>query len=364
MSALAPDLSADGRALLIGTAAKRSTHEREKFHALEGLRGILALVVCMGHLGLTTAAAHLGVAFHFGRAVDVFFALSAFVLSYSSFYGQKTFGRFIIGRFARLYPLHLLTLLLMVALAGWAASMKNGDVLVQQLALLQNIGLPPNRWAFNYPSWSISVEFWLSIVFLLILQRPTAARVAAILAACLAIPAVFSGFMDSETVNLYAFFNTGMLRGIVGFAVGALAFLFYDRYLEYLPDNIYLSYALIALAGVAFVCDISALIFVYCFYVIIFFLLVMLGKHDQRIFLAKPWLVAIGSACFSIYLLHFPLFTIASRIFGDDRVRGNGKILLVAAIVVCSLLSRSLIEVPLQTCVLRLARPRQRQAPS
>src|SRR4051794_35662338 len=82
----------------------------------EAARGMLALLVCVGHLGLNTVLNKVSLDIHFALSVDIFFALSGFVLCYSNFFGKRTLAEFVYARIARLYPLYAATLLYMASL--------------------------------------------------------------------------------------------------------------------------------------------------------------------------------------------------------------------------------------------------------
>lgn len=78
---------------------------------LDLMRWVLAMLVAAGHLG-GFAAPHKAY-----LAVDFFFVLSGFVLTgayIEKASSQHFLWRFIIDRIARLYPLHLATLLVLV----------------------------------------------------------------------------------------------------------------------------------------------------------------------------------------------------------------------------------------------------------
>jgi peptidoglycan/LPS O-acetylase OafA/YrhL len=87
----------------------------ERFILLDGIRGVAALFIVHRHaeqfFGRDPASSYL--------AVDLFFALSGFVLAHA--YGKKLYegtitpGFFMKARFARLYPLYVLALALMAA---------------------------------------------------------------------------------------------------------------------------------------------------------------------------------------------------------------------------------------------------------
>jgi peptidoglycan/LPS O-acetylase OafA/YrhL len=118
-------------------------------------------------------------------AVDLFFVLSGFVLSHvylSDFQrGVKTdkWSKFLTARAARLYPLHLFILgcFLVTAIASKTAAAILGGVpiaiplagarsvtaFVANLFMLQGIHASELSW--NYPAWSISVEFVTYLLF-------------------------------------------------------------------------------------------------------------------------------------------------------------------------------------------------------
>jgi peptidoglycan/LPS O-acetylase OafA/YrhL len=113
------------------------------------------------------------------RAVTFFFCLSGFIFYW--LYARKVHdravgpARFAALRLSRLYPLHLATLLFVLALQWPLISMlgepfiyQNHDIkhFVLNLLLVQYWGLE-DGWSFNGPSWSISVEIFLYIAFFL-----------------------------------------------------------------------------------------------------------------------------------------------------------------------------------------------------
>ena len=108
--------------------------------------------------------------------VDLFFILSGFVLAHvygPQFEKEKySYGSFVWARLARVYPLHLICLLAMIGV--WAIGVKIGanfapkafDVsqLPFHIALLQAWGtVKSDGW--NFPSWSISAEWFAYFTF-------------------------------------------------------------------------------------------------------------------------------------------------------------------------------------------------------
>ncbi|HEX4113628.1 MAG TPA: acyltransferase [Stellaceae bacterium] len=135
-------------------------------NSLTALRGIAALLVLLYHVILTSpfSRGYLG--------VDLFFMLSGFVLMHT--YGQR-FGAgvrwpgyrdFLYARWSRIYPIHLLTLLLLLPLFGQGVRFSGS-------ALLQNLLLTQGPWytagqSWNTSAWSLSVEWHAYLLFPLI----------------------------------------------------------------------------------------------------------------------------------------------------------------------------------------------------
>jgi len=161
---------------------------------VDGLRGLAALAVLLFHYGhfymagpnrilppeaMQQAPGYvlLWPFYEFGLlAVQVFWLISGFVFAHV-YCGRAVSRRaFWVSRIARLYPLHLLTLLVvvvlqMVALArlGYTPIYGNFDIphFVLQLGMASDWLRQPAGYAFNGPIWSVSVEvlvyglFWL-----------------------------------------------------------------------------------------------------------------------------------------------------------------------------------------------------------
>lgn len=154
---------------------------RGEIVALTSLRGLAALAVVMQHFS-ATAQEHAAVMIpslvpHGYVAVDLFFVLSGFIMSYTylaSFQarGPGAFWPFFVKRVARIVPLNTAVLGLFV-LAGVASGAVLGRNIFYQsdrlwfdlpanVLLLQGLGVGAN---LNGPSWSISVEFAAYLLF-------------------------------------------------------------------------------------------------------------------------------------------------------------------------------------------------------
>lgn len=337
-----------------------TTTGRSKLSSLEGLRGILALTVCAGHLGLNTAAARLGLQVRFDLAVDVFFAISGFVLTRAYYLERRTFRDLAVSRIARLYPLHLATMLWCLLLSFSGAV--DANLLLQNLLLVQNIGLPPNRWAFNFPSWSISVEMAVSLAFYFVMRRDRPGLAAALLAGGVALCAFETASGFTPALNHAGVFNSGLMRGIAGFAIGAAAYLVTLHRGDacarlrqragpaaLAATGVLAAFFLVETwwwaIGLGFACAVFAAV-------------LLAAIADEVPMLSSRPFVWLGTVSYSVYLLHIPVYWSASALFGR-HVLGSGKFVLLAAVLAASAASYRWFEVPMQRLLLkRLARPR------
>lgn len=155
-----------------------------RYHALDGLRGVAALIVVCYHIGWSN---HL-TPFRFFRngylAVDLFFILSGLVIA-TNYAGRIKSGADILDflklRFFRLYPLHfivlaafvLLEIVKLIALRSFGVApgidapfsgQNSIGALVANVFLVQAWHLFPS-YSYNGPSWSISCEVAAYIVF-------------------------------------------------------------------------------------------------------------------------------------------------------------------------------------------------------
>ncbi|WP_347987036.1 acyltransferase [Methylomonas sp. AM2-LC] len=158
---------------------------KSKIEELESIRGIAAFEVFYGHIPAWNPILHnadnIGAA---ASMVDLFFVLSGFVI-YTAYAEKltslKEVFRFQFLRFGRLYPVHLIFLFFFLAVeiikyvlqvkygvsapnnqaftdSGWQAFFEN-------LLLIQVLSFDGNQLSFNGPSWSISVEFYMYLLF-------------------------------------------------------------------------------------------------------------------------------------------------------------------------------------------------------
>ena len=150
--------------------------KRRPLPALTGIRIFAAYYVVMLHTGAGYFGRHgapelvLRVLDKGYMAVSLFFILSGFILVYTyqgKMSGAENTLRFWEARFARIYPVYVLALALMIP---FARTLTGG----QRLAVLTMVQTwmpwkPEIIGAWNFPAWSLSVEAFFYLTFPLIL---------------------------------------------------------------------------------------------------------------------------------------------------------------------------------------------------
>lgn len=208
------------------------TERGGRIQELESVRGLAALFVVCYHIPPWHALRDIAVVNNSYLMVDLFFVLSGFVIFiayHDRIASPRDLMRFQFLRFARLYPVHLLFLAVFVLLeaAQYLAESKLGlespnseafrengpAAFIQQLFLLQALWPAEHATSFNAPAWSVSVEFYLYLLFGLITLLGGRRRDIVFMVLAFVALVMLSG-MSFETAYL--------LRGLAGFFSGCV----------------------------------------------------------------------------------------------------------------------------------------------
>jgi peptidoglycan/LPS O-acetylase OafA/YrhL len=216
---------------------------RLRFRALDGWRGVCAVLVALFHLPVKSTITGLPFFTNAWLFVDFFFVLSGFVIAHA--YGGRVADAsdaavFAVKRIGRLWPLHVAVLACMVAmefarftLLGWYGAVNRAPftggssipLIVQNLFLVQAVR-PEPMMSWNAPSWSISVEFWAYVLFAIVALA--SARRAAALKAIIAIGAgVVVWRCSNDGMDVVAWL--GFFRCFFGFFTGQLLYQLFAR---------------------------------------------------------------------------------------------------------------------------------------
>ncbi|MEP1229433.1 MAG: acyltransferase [Litorimonas sp.] len=220
------------------------------FGALDGFRGVFALLVAVHHSAWFSYLNYRSFIDQAFVIIDLFFAFSGFLLY--TLYHNKLSNRdeckaFMKRRFARLYPLHLFMLLVFIAYAGvrilankvgvsdlgadeilpfHAGAPENWASILSNLTLTHSMGVH-DYLSFNYPSWTVSVEFFTYFLFMALMVWLPPRKIWHFVLMGLGVIAIYYGLSqvppkDGFTPKMDITYNFGFFRCVAGFFIGVI----------------------------------------------------------------------------------------------------------------------------------------------
>jgi peptidoglycan/LPS O-acetylase OafA/YrhL len=342
--------------------------------ALTGLRFFAALAVVLCHyqsVGLIDVPTTLVPLFVICRdGVGLFFVLSGYVISYNYadwfVANSARRGEFFRARVARITPMHLLALVVMTPISLLLLPRQPEDPatliglswILNALHLHAWLPVPwVNRW--DIPSWSVSVEmffYWLFPGFALrILNRLRTAgalwRLTAIIAGLGVVQIVGFAFGDPSQAWVTFFYPLARCwEFLIGCTLGALR-LRHDQPSGIAVDRgiLLVGMLLVAVAYVPWPEPWAEIHWYLAEMPLLATIVFLLGSGPSRIgrFLARPAIVLLGNASYSLYLLHAILIAIAVMPSQVLRVSGSWPIWLVLT-VAASLVTCRYFETPMR----------------
>ncbi|WP_316821900.1 acyltransferase [Pedobacter gandavensis] len=235
---------------------KINAHKVPYLSSLTALRGIAALLVAVFHFEMAVARFVPAASSMFFEKcylmVDLFFIMSGFIMmhvyrdQFKDSIQVEPLKNFFVARFARVYPLHIFSLLLLVVIVRYLTDWGNPPILLEQpsdilpnIFLLHSFGLT-NIYSWNIPSWSISAEWAAYLLFpviaLCINKKRTISVIIFLGLIVFAYYAIMYMLPRKNPINpaipvphnLNTTFDYGYIRGIAGFTVGVLVYLLYE----------------------------------------------------------------------------------------------------------------------------------------
>jgi peptidoglycan/LPS O-acetylase OafA/YrhL len=290
-----------------------------RFIALDSLRGLAALCIVYYHMGAFGWLAGLQ-PFRYGwMLVDFFFILSGFVITAS--YGSRLAQgyprwRFLLIRLGRVYPLHIATVALWIALEFLVFRPVLDEAhplsdLARAVFMLDAFAKGAGGNFFAPVSWAVAVELVLYACAAALFGRGRWALALAVLATAASAWALWTGF------NVVGFGRL-LQRGMLGFPIGVACFWLHQRLRTVEPGPVALSLAetalLVALVwllghhgktaswipGVDVLFAVTVLVFARD------------GGVVSRALQVRP-LVALGQLSFAIYMVHLFFVILPSR---------------------------------------------------
>ncbi len=216
--------------------------DKKRYYVLDAFRGLAALMVALFHFKLDNPITDSVLVNQAWLFVDFFFVLSGFVLAHTYFYERRVDLRaFTRARLARLYPLYLYALLVMVAfetlkyvLDHMGFSLFNNPPFSENdlpgflysVSLLNSFGFD-YELTWNTPGWSISAEFWSNMLVAALLALPFLRGRFHVVAVAAALGSMIALLVLGKGLDLT--YDAGWLRCLYGFALGMLAYSLHRR---------------------------------------------------------------------------------------------------------------------------------------
>ncbi|KRB79718.1 acyltransferase [Sphingomonas sp. Root710] len=323
---------------------------RHELRPLTSARGIAAWYVVLYHIRESASFLPVGVIDFFAKgylAVDFFFVLSGFViwLNYGALLREhrwRAVPHFLWRRLARIYPLHLLMLIVAIAFALVCVVTGRGlppdfawATLPLHLLLVQNWGLL-GRLGWNVPAWSISCELAAYLAFPLIVAMADWRRLHS---------AVLIALLGLLMLGLFALFTAlgkpllgndiphlGLPRCLFEFAMGTIVAALWLRWRDR-PRRPALIAALLTIAGLAAYATGApeTLALPFSFVCLLFVLALTSEARNPLKARAIHWFGEISYATYLSHALLFLLFKIA--FVSNEKAVPPGLIALFLLIV-------------------------------
>ena len=353
--------------------------KQSRFYFLDILRGLAALAVVFYHwrhfsyVGISNEFVKtsefpfyslFGIFYDYGfLSVYLFFILSGFIFFFLYYDKIKeksiSFWNFSVLRISRLYPIHIITLLSVLILQNTLYKIYKTYLVypendlyhfILNILFIQSLGFEKG-FSFDYPSWSVSVEIFVYILFF----------ITCILISKKYITLIFMIFLGLFVMRTNA--QIGM--GILYFFIGGII---YEIYLKlYKLKEIYsiinikniVKFVLVSTVVISVVVYYAIFDNYFLFYGIIFGTLILsLVLIQSRLKYNEKYIPKLGiffnSISYSSYLIHFPLQLIFIIIFGMNSEIFNREYILFlffGILIILSTLSYRFYETPIQNII-------------
>jgi len=317
---------------------------KHRFEVLDIFRGIFASMVVFFHLSAfsNTVVLNNNFVYNSDLFVDFFFVLSGFVITYTAqgMAAPADMKLFYKKRFFRLYPLHIIMLLIFVCIE-LVKKQFVGHIQVNQLNnannnittffsnlfLLNSVKLPGvTDVSWNIPSWSISAEMLSYILFGMVvwlIHRLNIYKTRVFVFAGVALAALAIIYAVAGDFKLTYSFDYGFLRAFVGFFTGAVCFNVFSSTREKViakPTGLFNALEVIIITAMVILVTFGFPLKPYGYiYTVLFFCSIYVFAFEKgvvsKLFKKSGFLKRVGTYSYSIYMTHALMLSLFNIVF-------------------------------------------------
>lgn len=369
-------------------------HARPHITGLTGIRALAAAWVVIEHFRdplFTLIPAFLAVDDYVKAGflgVEVFFVLSGFIIAYTyadqfECFTWTSYRKFMLLRFARIYPVHLVTLATVLGLVGAAAvsgvnlNSSGGYTLGSFVANLLMLQAVPPFASWNGPAWSICAEFAAYLAFPIValwVARIRTARAGLLTATAVMVIGATLMFFTATYINPSPTgYELIWLRISIEFTAGALLYAGW-RHLGLRQQGPMWGWVAVgAAAGIMIVISTfggdSAAILVASPLIGVFVLACASATGWLQRFLGSRPMVWGGKISYSVYMTHFILLMMFGKLIPWDAYADSALFMRVGlmaayyfAVIVTGALCYYVVEEPVRHGIRRVAADRRAPA--
>ncbi len=312
---------------------------KEQIRTLTSLRFFAALAVMLFHVPFVLPAATKEMILSKGSlGVGFFFVLSGFILTHAHYDEHVQPLEFYKKRIARVYPIHLLTLIIWCYLFyySWGNNPEDKfNSFIPNVILMHSLFAGPLfTLGYNAVSWSLSVEVFFYLIFPLLRQgRVITGTLILLITAEVGIGRWWPD--PNQIIPDFYYFNP--LARLPEFVTGMGAYYLYNRMPSLrFPNCMEISSLIVVIIACSF--NWPSKFYFTGLGVLFSVLIVIFAKQEGIIsgFLSRKIFVVLGESSYSLYMIHHMYLRWLNNSIGGKI---SGEILLVVGLLTTILLS-------------------------
>ncbi|MAK61303.1 MAG: hypothetical protein CMK09_10020 [Ponticaulis sp.] len=258
--------------------------------------------------------------------LDFFFILSGFVMAHAYNDPDRfSYRKYILRRFFRIYPLHVLTLFSLVLIAmvgGWLGVQASNperyqlDSIWMHLTLLHAWPADPSI-TFNVPSWSVSAEWFAYLLMPVCLFLARSTRVGILLIASIFLLCLWYGLTLGVTGYSYPHLEGfALVRVCVDFFLGyAIREYLRTRSLPFTRFRGASTFYLILMTSIGLV-GLPPIIAILIFILFTGAAFERALSSERNGYYDNPFALKLGNTAFALYMVHMPFAIYATNAIG------------------------------------------------